>query len=73
MVNSFEVSCKENIDLFDIFVLAKEEKNQQIIIETFENYKKVKLRFMKDGQAHKIYPKDYKKETIKESNNIWNN
>ena len=41
MVNSFEVSCKENIDLFDIFVLAKEEKNQQIIIETFENYKKL--------------------------------
>jgi len=41
LVNSFEVSCKENIDLFDIFVLAKEEKNQQIIIETFENYKKL--------------------------------
>ncbi len=41
MVNSFEVSCKENIDLFDIFILAKEEKNQQIIIETFENYKKL--------------------------------
>tara|TARA_Y100001936_G_scaffold239189_1_gene271943 strand:- start:130 stop:1038 length:909 start_codon:yes stop_codon:yes gene_type:complete len=41
LVNSFEVSCKENIDLFDIFILAKEEKNQQIIIETFENYKKL--------------------------------
>ncbi len=41
MVNSFEVSYKENIDLYDIFLLAKQEKNQQIIIEIFENYKKL--------------------------------
>ena len=41
MVNSFKVSCKENTDLYDFFVLAKHENNQQIITETFENYKKL--------------------------------
>ena len=41
MVISFETFCKENIDLYDIFILAKQEKNQQIITETHENYKKL--------------------------------
>lgn len=33
--------------------------------KTFENYQKVKMNFMSEGHAHKIYPKNFKKETIK--------
>ncbi len=38
--------------------------------KTFENYQKVKMSFMSEGHANKIYPKEFKKETIEFKTNL---
>ena len=43
LVNSFKYFEKENKDLYDIFILAKDENNNQIIEETLN-----KLKVLKD-------------------------
>ena len=42
LVNSFKYFEKENKDLYDIFLLAKDENNNQIIEETLNKFKKLK-------------------------------
>ena len=42
MINSYETSKKEEEDLYDIFILANEENNKQIIDETLSKFKNLK-------------------------------
>ncbi len=42
LLNSFKFCEKENKDLYDIFLLAREENNNQIIEETLDKFKKLK-------------------------------
>ena len=42
LVNSFKYFEKENKDLYDIFILARDENNNQIIEETLNKFKKLK-------------------------------
>ena len=42
MINSYKESEKEKQDLYDIFLLAKEENNKQIIDETLNKFKSLK-------------------------------
>lgn len=49
---------------FDIKVLTNITQDHLDYHKTFENYKKTKLAFMRDGKNYKIYPKDFEKEPI---------
>jgi len=42
LINSYEKSKKEEEDLYDIFILANEENNKQIIDETLSKFKDLK-------------------------------
>ena len=42
LINSFNKSEKETDDLYDIYLLAKEENNTQILGETLNNFKRLK-------------------------------
>jgi len=49
---------------FDIKILTNITQDHLDYHKTFEHYKKTKLGFMRDGNGHKIYPKDFEKEPI---------
>lgn len=49
---------------YDVKILTNITEDHLDYHKTFEEYKKVKLGFMQEGNAHKIYPKDFKEEPI---------
>lgn len=49
---------------FDLKLLTNITQDHLDYHKTFKKYKKTKLDFMSEGRAHKIYPKDFKKEHI---------
>jgi len=49
---------------FDIKLLTNITRDHLDYHKTFPIYKKVKMDFMKDGEAHKVYPQNFAGETI---------
>lgn len=49
---------------FNVKILTNITQDHLDYHKTFENYKRIKLSFMSDGDAHKIYPKDFEPEPI---------
>lgn len=49
---------------FNIKILTNITQDHLDYHKTFEHYEQTKLGFMRDGNGHKIYPKDYSKESI---------
>lgn len=49
---------------FDIKLLTNISHDHLDYHKSFKKYRNTKLKFMRDGHAHKIYPKHFKKESI---------
>ena len=49
---------------FDIKLLTNISHDHLDYHKTFKKYRNTKLRFMRDGRSHRIYPKHFKRESI---------